>query len=458
MPSQRAERAARRRVVITGVGCVTPLGADVAETWVGLLTGRTGFGEITWFDAATFSTNFAAEARLPDLASIFTDPSPYVGVGRNTAFALSAAAQAWAEAGLGDPRDASQPTGELDRSRVGIYLGSGEGVLDFENFVSTNLSGWDADSRTMDTVRWARAAYERMDAVRELEQESNMTLAHVARAFGAEGPASNCLTACTASTQAIGEAAELIRRGDADVMIAGGAHTMIHPLGVTGFIRLTALSSRRESIPTASRPFSLDRDGFVMGEGAGMLILESLEHARARGASPIAEIVGFGSSADAFRITDIQTDGEGAQHAMREALDEAGLDPSEPDPDGRPAVHYISAHGTGTRENDAIETRAVKAVFGDRARDIPMSSVKSMLGHLIAAAGAAGAIVCTQAIRTGSVPPTMSLFTPDPACDLDYVPNSPRDLNDRGGVRVALSNSFGFGGQNNTLILRRFEG
>lgn len=457
MPSERAERAARRRVVITGVGCVTPLGGDVAETWAGLLAGRTGFGEITWFDAATFSTNFAAEARLPDLAAIFADASPYSGVGRNTAFALSAAAQAWTESGLGNPRTGT-PAGDLDRSRIGIYLGSGEGVLDFENYVSVNLAGWDAESRTMDAVRWADAAYERMDAVRELEQESNMTLSHVARAFGAEGPASNCLTACTASTQAIGEAAELLRRGDADVMVAGGAHTMIHPLGVTGFIRLTALSSRRSDIATASRPFSLDREGFVMGEGAGMLILETLEHALARGARPIAEIVGFGSSADAFRITDIQPDGEGAQHAMREALDEAGLDPVERDPDGRPVVHYISAHGTGTRENDAIETRAVKSVFGERAREIPMSSVKSMLGHLIAAAGAAGAIVCTQAIRTGVVPPTMSLFTPDPACDLDYVPNAPRDLNSRGGVRVALSNSFGFGGQNNTLILRRFEG
>jgi len=264
---------ARERVVITGCGAVTPLGGDVAKTWDGLLAGRTGFGPITRFDARTFSTCFAAEADIPDLSNVFADPTPHDGAGRNTRFAVSAAAQAWKQAGLGDARASAGPPGTLDRARVGIYLGSGEGVLDFENYVRTNLAGWDAAARTVDTRRWAAAARENMDATRELEQESNMTLAHVAQAFGAEGPASNCLTACTASTQAIGEAAGLVRRGDADVMLAGGTHTMIHPLGVTGFIRLTALSTRREEIESASRPFSLDRDGFVMGEGAGMLVL-----------------------------------------------------------------------------------------------------------------------------------------------------------------------------------------
>ncbi|RMH27807.1 MAG: beta-ketoacyl-[acyl-carrier-protein] synthase family protein [Planctomycetota bacterium] len=458
MIARPVQTDAARRVVITGTGAVTPLGGDVDSTWAGLLAGRTGFAPITRFDARTFSTCFAAEADIPDLAGVFADPSPHAGAGRNTRFALAAAAQAWRQAGLGDARASADPPSTLDRSRVGIYLGSGEGILDFDTYVRTNLDGWDADARAVDTVRWARAARERMDAVREIEQESNMTLAHVAQAFGAEGPASNCLTACTASTQAIGEAAGLLSRGDADVMIAGGAHTMIHPLGVTGFIRLTALSSRRDAIESASRPFSLDRDGFVMGEGAGMLVLETLAHARARGAEPIAEIVGFGSSADAFRVTDIQPEGLGAQHAMRDALGQAGLDPRAVGDDGRPAVHYISAHGTGTRENDAIETRAVRAVFGDRADAIPMSSVKSMLGHLIAAAGAVEAIVCAKVIQTGVAPPTQNLRTPDPACDLDYVPNEPRDLNPAGGVRVALSNSFGFGGQNNTLILARFEG
>ncbi len=452
------QRPARHRVVITGIGCVTPLGTDVATMWQSLLDGRTGFGPVTRFDAATFSTNFAAQAPDLDLADWYADPSPFVGVGRNTKFALASAAQAWKQAGLGDPKQPSSSQSQVDPSRVGIYLGSGEGVLDFENYVRTNLAGWDAEKRTVDAAKWAKAAYENMSAVRELEQESNMTLSHVAQALGACGPAYNCLTACTASTQAIGEATEILRRGDADLMIAGGAHTMIHPLGVTGFIRLTALSSRRDDIPNASRPFSIDRDGFVMGEGAGMLVLETLEHAQKRGATPLAEITGFGSSADAFRITDIQPDGQGARYSMLEALDEAGIGPDDEDDNGRPLIHYISAHGTGTRENDSIETRAIKNVFGDRAGQIPMSSVKSMLGHLIAAAGAVEAIVCVQCIHTGILPPTKNLNKPDPVCDLDYVPNEPRDVNSIGGVRTALSNSFGFGGQNNTLVISRFEG
>ena len=201
----------------------------------------------------------------------------------------------------------------------------------------------------------------------------------------------------------------------------------------------------------------MNRDGFVMGEGAGIVVLESLEHARKRGATPLAEVSGFGSSADAFRITDIQPEGEGAQAAMREALRQAGIDPSATDESGRPFVHYISAHGTGTQENDSIETKSVKAVFGESASKIPMSSVKSMTGHLIAAAGALEAIVCVQSLRTGWVPPTRNLEVPDPACDLDYVANEARDLNGVGGVRAALSNSFGFGGQNNALLLKRFE-
>lgn len=445
-----------QRVVITGTGCVTPLGVDVASMWCALLEMRTGFGPITRFDASTFSTNFAAQSPDLDLGDWFLDPSPYDGVGRNTKFALAAAAQAWRRAGLGDAATSPGPPSTLDWARVGAYLGSGEGVLDFENYFRTSLAGWDAEKRTVDVAAWADAAYANMNPMREIEQESNMTLSHVAQAFGVCGPASNCLTACTASTQAIGEAAELLRRGDADVMIAGGAHTMIHPLGVTGFTRLTALSSRRDDIPSASRPFSLDRDGFVMGEGAGMLILETLEHAMTRGATPLAEIVGFGSSADAFRITDIQPDGLGAHASMSEALEEAGIDPHGVGPDGRPFVHYISAHGTGTRENDSIETKAVRSVFGELAARIPMSSVKSMLGHLIAAAGAVEAIVCVECIQTGVIPPTAHLNRIDPMCDLDYVPNTPRDLNSVGGVEIALSNSFGFGGQNNTLILRRF--
>jgi len=219
---------------------------------------------------------------------------------------------------------------------------------------------------------------------------------------------------------------------------------MIHPFGVTGFNRLTALSNRNDAPKTASRPFNATRDGFVMGEGAGMLIIETLEHAQKRGAKVLAEIVGYGSSADAYRITDIHEDGRGAVASMQQALNTAGLKPAD--------VHYISAHGTGTKENDSIETRAVKKVFGEDAKRVPMSSVKSMLGHLIAAAGAVEAITCVLAIRDNKLPPTINLDTPDPECDLDYVPNVSRDAK----VDVALSNSFGFGGQNDTLVIRRF--
>ncbi len=438
------------RVVITGMGWVTPLGAGVEPVWARLLKGDIGIDRISRFDAASFSTDFAAEVKGFTLADHFDRAPEHEGAGLNTCFALAAAAQAWRQAKLGD----APLTGRRSR-RTGVYLGSGEGSLDLDNFIATNLGAWREDTRTVDTRAWASAALERLNVRRELEQEPNMPLSHVAHAFGAGGPAYNCLTACAASTQAIGEATEILRRGDADMMIAGGAHTMIHPLGVTGFIRLTALSSRRDDHTHASRPFDATRNGFVMGEGAGMLILETLAHAKARGATPLAEIVGYGSSADAFRITDIEPDGAGAQASMREALAEAGIDPHAADANGRPGVHYISAHGTGTKENDSIETRGIHAVFGPNAPRVPVSSVKSMFGHLIAAAGAVELITCVQAIRTGWLPPTMNLHQPDPECDLDYIPNAARDERSR-GVDVCLSNSFGFGGQNDTLIVKRF--
>jgi 3-oxoacyl-[acyl-carrier-protein] synthase II len=422
----------------------------VEAVWSRLMAGHTGVGPITRFGASTWSTNFAAEVKGDYDFGRFVDAQRHRHAGLNTRFALGAAAQAWRQAGL-------DKFPGLNRRRFGIYLGSGEGSLDFENFAATNLGAWDAEKRGVDSVRWAELAYENMKAPREVEQEPNMVLAHIAAEFGCRGPASNCLTACAASTQAIGEAFEIIQRGDADAMFAGGAHTMIHPLGVTGFIRLTALSSRRESCLTAARPFDQTRDGFVMGEGSGMLVIEELEHARARGATVLAEIVGYGSSADAFRITDIQPDGKGAQASMMEALRQAGIDPRATDESDRPLVHYISAHGTGTQENDKIESRGVKAVFGHLAPRVPVSSVKSMLGHLIAAAGAVELITCVQAIKTGYLPPTINLQNADPECDLDYIPNRPRDERAR-GVEVCLSNSFGFGGQNDTLVVRKFRG
>lgn len=428
-----------KRIVITGIGWVTPLGCDIETVWRRMLAGESGIGPIQHFDAATFPTTFAAQVTDHGYESLLGRPELHADAGLNTRFALGAAAQAWRSAGL-------DTYASLDHERLGIYLGSGEGSIDFDNYVAANLTGWDAGSQSVDAARWAPAALQRMSVTHEVEQEPHMPLTHLAMEFEALGPSYNCLTACAASTQAIGEATCILQRGDADVMITGGAHSMIHPFGVTGFNRLTALSNRNppEHDPrTASRPFSADRDGFVLGEGAGMLIIETLEHARNRGATILAEIAGYGSTADAYRITDIHPDGRGAALAMRQALDAAGVTTAD--------VDYISAHGTGTKENDSIETRAVKAVFGDRAKQTPISSIKSMIGHLIAAAGAVEAIACVLAIRDGKLPPTRNLTSPDPDCDLDYVPNQARDAR----VGVCLSNSFGFGGQNDALVIRK---
>jgi 3-oxoacyl-[acyl-carrier-protein] synthase II len=264
--------------------------------------------------------------------------------------------------------------------------------------------------------------------------------------FDAQGPNANCLTACAASSQAIGEAAEIIRRGDADVMLSGGTHSMIHPFGVTGFNLLTALSTNNEHPTKASRPFDRDRDGFVLGEGAAMVVLEELEHARRRGAQIYGEVRGYGSTADAFRITDTHPEGRGATRCIKLAIEDAGLNPDQ--------VHYVNAHGTSTSVNDKVETLAIKNVFGDRALRTPVSSTKSMMGHLIAAAGATEMIICLLAIRDSVLPPTINYEHPDPECDLDYIPNAARETK----CDVALSNSFGFGGQNVSLIVSRFTG
>jgi len=425
-----------RRVVITGMGWVTPLGHDIESVWQRLLRGESGVAPITLFDARTFPTRFAAEVKDFDLWRFLGDRyAAHQTCSRNTGFALAAAEMAWRDAGLSERPD-------VPPDMIGVYLGGGEGPIDFANFVAAAIAGWDAEKRQLDAVRWAAVAQERLSAVREFEQNPNCAAGHLACRFNAQGPNFNTLTACAASTQALGEAAMLIRRGDADIMISGGAHSMIHPLGVTGFNRLTALSTRNDSCVTASRPFDRTRDGFVLGEGAGILILEEYESARRRGARILAEVLGYGSTADAFRVTDMHEDGRGATAAMRGALADAGLEP--------PDIDYISAHGTGTEENDKIETLAIRKVFGEYARKVPISSVKSMFGHLIAGAGAVELITCVLAIRDGVVPPTANYREPDPNCDLDYVPNEPRKAN----VRTCLSNSFGFGGQNDTLIIR----
>ena len=425
----------RRRVVVTGMGCITPLGHDVETVWQNLLAGRNGMAATTVFDASTFPTAFSAEVKGFDASEhLGRHYEDHKNASRQVGFVLAAALQAWRQAGL-DGDDG------LDCSEVGIYMGAGEGPLDFDNFAAAAVRGWDYQADALDTVKWAEVAYEVLSATTEFEQDPNMAVGHLASLFDARGPGFSTLTACAASTQAIGEATMQICRGDASVMISGGCHSMLHTLGITGFGRLTALSTRNDDCERSSRPFDLTRDGFVVGEGAGVLILEELEHARRRGAKILGEVLGYGSTADAFRITDIHEEGRGAIAAMRQALDNAGVRTEQ--------IDYISAHGTSTQENDKIETLAIRKVFGEYAERVPISSVKSMLGHLIAAAGAVELITCLLAIRDQVVPPTINYQNPDPNCDLDYVPNAARKCK----VEVALSNSFGFGGQNNALVV-----
>ncbi len=390
----------RRRVVITGLGAITPLSHSVAELYQSQLEGRSGVEPIHWFDAGAFPTKFAAQVKNFDLGRFVKDPERWINSGPNSQFAAAAAQQALADAEL---------------------------------------------TRAMNTVGFAKGGLESFHAGRESEQELHTTSGHLADYFDLQGPNYNCLTACAASSQAIGEATELIRHGDADIMLSGGAHTMIHPFGVTGFNLLTALSTFNEDPTKASRPFDLRRDGFVLGEGAGMLVLEELEHAKRRRAPIYAEMTGYGSTGDAFRITDSHPEGRGAIACIQGALTDSGLSASD--------IGYINAHGTSTQVNDKVETVAIKKVFGDGAYLVPVSSSKSMLGHLIAAAGAVELIISVMAIRQGVLPPTINYEVPDPECDLDYIPNEAREKR----VRHVLSNSFGFGGQNVSLIVSRFE-
>ena len=438
-----AEKDKRERVVITGMGIVCPLGHDIESVWQEMLTGKSGMAKTTIFDASTFPSDFGAEVKNYDFVKYTKNPQLHKDSNRGSGFAIGAAVQACRQARI--DIETSEPTDGIERSRLGIYLGAGEGSVDNEVFFAALVEAWEASSGEMDWGRWAEVAFGKMDAMRELEQEPNMPAAHIAMLTGARGPTRSCLTACAASTQAVGEAMMMIRRGDADVMIAGGAHSMIHPLGLTGFNRLTALSTRNDSPETASRPFSASRDGFVLGEGAAIVILESLSSAKKRGAEILAEVIGYGSSSDAFRVTDMQEEGRGAVQAMTAALADAGISYRD--------VDYINTHGTGTAENDLIETKAIKAVFKEEAKNTPASSVKSMIGHLIGAAGAAELITCVLAIRDNIVPPTTNLHDPDPALDLDYVPNEPRKCQ----VDVAMNESFGFGGQNNVVIIKRIS-
>ena len=429
----------RRRVVVTGIGCVTPVGNDVDQMWASLRRCGNGVGPITHFPADDFPTQFAAEVKDYSIDDYVDDPDQFTFASPNILFAIGAASQAMADSGLGD--------GDVAPPRFGVYLGAGEGGQDFQKYMSVIARSESSDEdKVVDVEKFIRYGMETLESQAELEQEPNRPAGHLASLFNAQGPNMNCLTACAASSQAIGEATELIRRGDVDVMLSGGAHSMIHPFGVTGFSLLPALSTHNDDPARASRSFDLNRDGFVLGEGSGMLVLEELVHARSRGAHIHGEILGYGSTADAYRITDIHPEGRGATACIQMAMRDAEINTDD--------LQYINAHGTSTKVNDKVETLAIRNTLGADAESTPVSSIKSMMGHLIAAAGSVEAITCLLAIRDNVLPPTRNYETADPDCDLDYVPNEAREA----PVRRALSNSFGFGGQNISLVLSEFTG
>lgn len=415
------------------MGAVTPLGNDVPSTWLGLTEGRSGVRKISLFEAGTFPTRIAGEVKNFDFPKWIS--RNFGSVGRHSFFALEAAHQAAEDSGF---------SAKTDPSRVGIYFGAGDGGFDFKRYASVLMESINGSDSVKSSLYFKNNSTQ-MNATELLEQEPGRVVNHLARFFGAKALVSNCLTACAASSQAIGEAAWAIRNEVADIMVTGGAHSMIHPLGVAGFNLLTALSTRNEEPEAASRPFDKTRDGFVLSEGSGALILEELEHAQNRGAKIYAELIGYGATADAFRMTDPHPKGRGAIRAMHNALKNAQMKPEE--------IDVINAHGTSTQLNDQIETHAVKEVFGPRAAKVPMSSIKSMLGHMIAAAGAVELITSILTIRESLVPPTINYRNPDESCDLDYVPNQARRVK----VKTVLSNSFGFGGQNITLIVKEFK-
>jgi len=412
----------RRRVMVTGMGALTPLGLNVNDYWRGLIEGRSGIGRITLFDPTGYPCTIAGEVKG-------FEPQDFIGakearrMARFSQFAVAAAKMAFDDARL-------DPSTE-EAERLGVLLGNGIG----------GLPDTEEGCRIMVAKGGMRMTPFFMPMVLP-----NMAASQVSLQFGLKGYSSTVITACAAATQAIGEAAEAIRRGALDVMVSGGTEGAITELGLAGFCVMRALSTRNDDPTKASRPFDAQRDGFVPSEGAGILILESLDHAQKRGATILAEVVGYGASADAFHIVAPDADGSGAVLAMKRALDEASLSSSE--------VDYINAHGTSTPLNDATESLAIKRLFGDYAYKVPISSNKSMIGHLLGAAGGVEAIASVKTIMEGIIPPTSNYENADPACDLDYVPNVAR----RKEVRVVLSNSFGFGGQNACLVFRKFEG
>ncbi len=424
-----------RRVVITGMGAVTPLACDLETTWKRIVAGESGIDLIKIFDASGFATRIAGEVKNFPFKKWHDRDALLKDAFRGTFFALEAAEEALRQADLAD--------GKFDPERFGIYFAAGDSGTDSEGFARTLLAAASPDGR-VESSKYIEAAQKYLSGGLELESQSFMTVSHLARIFNLRGPVSNCITACAASLQALGEGFELIRRGDADLILAGGSNSMIYPLGISGFSLLTALSTRNEDPQKASRPFDKNRKGFVMAEGGGVMVLEDLEHAFKRGATIYGEILSQSCTADAYRLTDMDPEVKGAAEAVTQALRKSGLQPGE--------IDYISAHGTSTAVNDVSETRVIKKVFGDVAKKVPMSSIKSQLGHMITASGVVAAQTCLLAMRDSVLPPTINLTEPDPDCDLDYVPNRAR----KAPVNAAIANSFGFGGQNVCLVLKKY--
>ena len=408
------------RVVVTGMGMVTPLGLDVPSTWQKLINGESGVDYITQYDPAITETKIAAEVKGFDPTQ-YLDRKESRHMDRFVQFAAVSALQAVNQAGLKN----------IPSEETGVVIGVGIGGL------NTLLTQYD--------VLREKGA-DRVSPFLIPMMIPDMASGQVSIMLGAKGPNFCTSSACASGSDAIGESYEIIKRGETAVMIAGGAESVITPIAVAGFNSARALSTRNNEPKKASRPFDAERDGFIIGEGAAVLILESLAHAERRGALILAEIVGYGATSDAFHITQPANGGEGGARAMKAALKEAGMKPGE--------INYINAHGTSTPLNDKNETMAIKSVFEKEAYNVPISSTKSMTGHLLGAAGSLEAAICILAIQNGIIPPTVNLTTPDPECDLDYVPNTAR----RATVSTALSNVFGFGGHNSTLIFRRYKG
>jgi 3-oxoacyl-[acyl-carrier-protein] synthase II len=407
----------RKRVVITGLGCISPLGNDVQTMWKNILAGKSGVGHITHYDTTEFQCKIAAEVKDFNPVALFGNREAR-RMDRFSQFAVAAAIQAL--------RDSNLTINDRNRDRIGVIIGTGIGGM-------TTL----AEQFQLYCERGPSRVSPFLVPMMIPDTAAAMTAINL----GVRGPNMAVVSACASGTNAVGEAAEILRRGRADAMLAGGSEAVIVTIAMAGLTVMGALSCRNDEPERASRPFDLNRDGFVMGEGAAMVMLESLEHAQARGAHILAEVSGYGATNDAYHVSAPSENGAGAALCMKNALDDADL--------GVTDIHYINAHGTGTQLNDKSETSAIKTVFGEHAYQIPVSSTKSMTGHLLGAAGALEVVICVKTLHDSILPPTINYETPDPDCDLDYVPNTPRPVS----VKHIMSNSFGFGGHNATIIL-----